>query len=79
MSTAKFEKLDRYLKIQTERSDVLLGGVHIVFAGDFYQIPPVWKEKALYTGNSVQWGALNAVIFLVKTIDSKMIQNMESF
>jgi len=41
--------------------------VHIVFAGDFYQIPPVLGEKkALYTGNSVQWGALNAVIFLVK-------------
>ena len=53
--------------MQTGRSAVLLGGVHIVFAGDFYQIPPVMEEKkALYMGNSVQWGALNAVIFLVK-------------
>ena len=67
MSTMKLEKLDRYLKIQTGRSDVLFGGVHIVFAGDFYQIPPVMAEnKALYMGNNVQWGALNAVIFLVK-------------
>ena len=35
MSTTKLEKLDRYLKIQTGRSDVLFGGWHIVFAGDF--------------------------------------------
>ena len=45
MSKTKLEKLDRYLKIQTGRSDVLLGGVHIVFAGDFYQIPPVIAEQ----------------------------------
>ena len=44
MSTTRLEQLDRYLKIQTGRSDVLLGGVHIVFAGDFYQIPPVMEE-----------------------------------
>ena len=54
MSKTKLENLDRYLKIQTGRSDMLLGGVHIVFAGDFYQIPPVLEEKkALYMGNSV--------------------------
>ena len=45
MSNTKLENLDRHLKIQTGRSDMLLGGVHIVFAGDFYQIPPVLEEK----------------------------------
>ena len=54
MSKTTLAKLDRYLKIQTGRSDRLFGGVHVVFAGDFYQIPPVAEEnKALYTGHSV--------------------------
>ena len=103
MSKTKLEKLDRYLKIQTGRSDVLLGRSHVVF--DLFHVHnqigttreilkttdrkvrrASWRgphcicrsflsnsssfgrKKALYMGNSVQWGwgALNAVTFLVK-------------
>ena len=46
-------------------------GAYCIFRG-FYQIPPVAEEiKALYTGNSVQRGGLNAVIFLVKNHNFK--------
>ena len=65
MSKTTLEKLDKYLRIMTWRKDNLFGGVHIIFAGDFYQIPPVVEEsKALYTGYCIQWEVLNTTIIL---------------
>ena len=65
MSIPTLVTLDEYLRIQTGRSDKLFGEVHVILPRDFYQIPPVAEEsRALYKGHSVQWEALNAVIFL---------------
>ena len=65
MSKTILEKLEKYLRIMTGRKENLFGGVNIVFAGDFYQIPPISEEsKALYTGCCIQWEALNAAIIL---------------
>ena len=53
MTTTRLEQLDRCLKIQTGRSDVLFGRVHIVFAGDFYQIPPIMEDKKHFIWETV--------------------------
>ena len=37
MSTPTWEKLDRRLRIQTVKMDELFGGIHIIFAGDFFK------------------------------------------
>ena len=48
MSGPTCEKLDRRLRIQTEKMDELFRGIHVIFARDFFQIPPVCAEnKAL--------------------------------
>ena len=55
MSKTTLRKMDKYLRIMTRRKENLFGGAHIVFAGDFYQIPPVAEEsKALCTGYCIQ-------------------------
>ena len=65
MSTSTCEKLHRRLRIQTGKMDELFGRIHIIFAGDFFQIPPVCEEsKALYNGCCLQWNPLTDVIIL---------------
>ena len=40
-------KLDRRLRQAKNRMDVAFGGISVILAGDFYQLPPV-EEPALY-------------------------------
>ena len=65
MSKTTLENLDKYLRIMTGRKQYLFGGVHIIVAEDFYQIPPVAEgSEALYKEYCIQWEALNAAIIL---------------
>ena len=65
MSTPTCEKPDRRIRIQTGKTEELFGGIHINFAGDFFQIPPVCEEsKVIYNGYCLQWSSLTAGIRL---------------
>lgn len=59
--------LDNNLRILTERRDQMYGGLNIVFAGDFSQLPPV-KGLPIYDDfEDILWhGALNGCVFLDK-------------
>lgn len=45
ISPSLFCVLDRRLRQLKVRPDVLFGGVHIIFCGDFYQLPPVEDQR----------------------------------
>ena len=46
-----------------KENNLLYGGVHIVFVGDFFQMLPV-KGSPLFKSNSIQFAAINKAIFL---------------
>ena len=37
-------RLDKIFRKATLKFDQFMGGVHFVLAGDFYQLPPVFKD-----------------------------------
>ena len=58
-------KLDKTLRKWTNRTNFLYGGIHIVFVGDFYQIPPVVGKPVYDDFGDIYWhGSLNACIML---------------
>jgi ATP-dependent exoDNAse (exonuclease V) alpha subunit len=40
-------------------SELVFGGIQVIFAGDFFQLPPVSKEKINYAFNSRSWSELS--------------------
>jgi hypothetical protein len=60
-----FPKLDKHLRILTGNRHLLYGGIHVVFTGDFMQLPPVGGTPIFSRFNDIHWhGSLNAAIFL---------------
>ena len=55
-------KLDTHLRL-LKQNELLFGGVHIVFVGDFFQLLPV-KGQPLFKCNTVQFTAINKAVFL---------------
>jgi hypothetical protein len=57
--------LDSTLRKETGKKDLLYGGIHIVFVGDFTQLPPVSGASIYNEFNDIFWhGSLNACLFL---------------
>ena len=56
------EKLDKNLRLLKE-SNILFGGVLIVFVGEFFQMLPV-KGKPLFKCNTLQFSSINRAVFL---------------
>ena len=54
-------KLDRHLRKLKEK-DVMFGGIHIVFVGDFFQMLPV-RGSPLFKNNTIQFNAINRAVF----------------
>ena len=65
---SSLEKLDKHLHRITGQSNKVYGGMSIIFAGDFHQLPPVMvpDRQILYKGfiNGLWEGNINTVIFL---------------
>jgi hypothetical protein len=60
-----FKTLDRNLCILTGNINVLYGGVHIIFTGDFMQLSPVQGTPIHKDFDDIWWhGSLNAAVFL---------------
>ena len=61
--------------------NMVFGGYHIVFCGDFHQIPPVKARESelLYSGGGGMWeNAINVAIVLGNIVTvSRMIRNTE--
>ena len=55
-------KLDKHLRKLKEK-DVIFGGVHVVFVGDFFQMVPV-RGLPLFKNNTIQFNAINRAVFL---------------
>ena len=65
MSLQSLAQLDTNLRALTGNKRQPFGGIHIIFIGDFRQIPPVKaKNDSFYSKYNVLWDMLNAVIFL---------------
>ena len=62
MDEDTIKKLDKNLRLLKE-SDILFGGVLIVFVGDFFQMLPV-KGKPLFKCNTLQFSSINRAVFL---------------
>ena len=62
MDEDTIQKLDKNLRLLKE-SDVLFGGVLIVFVADFFQMLPV-KGKPLFKCNTLQFSSINRAVFL---------------
>ena len=63
MTSNNLDTMDKKLRLLTQKSNVLFGGVSIVFVGDFHQMHPV-KGTPLYKVNNVQFRAINQAVFL---------------
>ena len=63
MTSDNLNNLDKKLRHLTQKSNVLFGGVGIIFVGDFHQMQPV-KGSPLYKVNNVQFRAINRAVFL---------------
>jgi hypothetical protein len=60
-----FKSLDRNLKILTGNKRLLYGGIHIIFTGDFMQLPPVQGTPIYKDFEDFFWHqSLNSAIFL---------------
>ena len=64
LSEHLLEKTEKHMRILKEEKDVMFGGCHIIFIGDFFQLLPVGKGQPLFKGNTLQFGAINKAIFL---------------
>ena len=56
------KKLDKHLRTLKEK-DVIFGGVHVVFVGDFFQMLLV-RGLPLFENNTIQFNAINRAVFL---------------
>jgi len=60
-----FRKLDKNLRILTGNRDLLFGGIHIVYGGDFMQLAPVQGTPIYSSFDDILWHqSLNAAVFL---------------
>jgi hypothetical protein len=60
-----FPILDKNLRILTGNRDLLYGGIHIVFIGDFMQLAPVNGTPIFSSFDDIHWhGSLNGAVFL---------------
>jgi hypothetical protein len=60
-----FPVLDKNLRILTGNRDLLYGGIHIVFIGDFMQLAPVNGSPIFSSFDDIHWhGSLNGAVFL---------------
>ena len=57
-------KLDKHMRKLKETDNIMYGGIHTIFVGDFFQLLPVRGGVPLFKGNTVQFGAINKAIFL---------------
>ena len=57
------KKIDRNMKKLKQNTNVLYGGVQVIFVGDFFQMLPV-KGSPLFKNNTIQFAAINKAIFL---------------
>ena len=57
-------KLDNHMRKLKENVNLMYGGIHIIFVGDFFQLLPVRGGVPLFKGNTMQFGAINKAIFL---------------
>ncbi len=64
LSEHLLQKTDKHMRILAGEKDLLFGGCHIVFVGDFFQMLPVGGGQPLFKGNTLQFGAINKAIFL---------------
>lgn len=58
------QKADKHMKVLKEVKDIMFGGCHVIFVGDFFQILPVGSGQPLFKDNTLQFGAINKAIFL---------------
>ena len=65
LSVSLLKTLNKKTRILTE-IEAMYGKVHVVFVGDFFQIPPC-QGVPIYQGDSMQFGALNRAVFLNKS------------
>ena len=56
------QKLDRHIR-KLKENNVMYGGVHIVFVGDFFQMLPV-RGLPLFKNNTIQFNAIQRAVFL---------------
>ena len=68
-------KLDKHMRKLKEK-DVMYGGIHVVFVGDFFQMLPV-RGSPLFKNNTVQFNAINRAVFKIFPIGLVMIIYME--
>ena len=60
-----FRTLDKNLRILTGNRHLLYGGIHIVFTGDFMQLPPVRGTPIFNEFDDLLWHqSINAAVFL---------------
>ena len=58
-------ELDKNLRILTGNREFMYGGIHLIFIGDFMQLPPVSGSPIYNDFEDIHWhGTLNACIFL---------------
>ena len=58
LSEHLLQKTDKHMRILAAEKDLLFGGCHIVFVGDFFQMLPVGDGQLLFKENTLQFGAL---------------------
>ena len=64
LSEHLLEKSDKHMRILTGEKDIMFGGCHVIFVGDFFQMLPVGGGQPLFKNNTLQFGAINKAIFL---------------
>ena len=76
LSKHLLQKVVKHLWILKAERDIIFGGCHVIFVGDYFQILPVGGSQKLFKGNTVQFGVINKVIFSMYLIYLVMIKHM---
>ena len=63
LNETTLEKLDKNMRTLKQSSDLLYGGILVIFVGDFFQMLPC-TGNPLFKNNTVQFGAINKAVFL---------------
>ena len=75
LNETTLEKLDKNVRTLKQSSDLLYGGILVIFVGDFFQMLPC-TGNPLFKNNTVQFGAINKAVYLMYQTDLSKIQCM---